>query len=142
MAANLAQFQRRRSCWLAGFPGRQMGAHRDEGIGYSKFRQATLLPISGGSPQKIVGLAADDDALGWTSDGQLYVEKAGDAANVMLHIEKLNPRTGARTVWRDLMTPSIGGVIPEPPLITADGETYLYNYRMRLYDLYTVSGVR
>lgn len=113
-----------------------------ERVGYSKFRQAVLLPISGGTPQKIVGLAADDDALGWTSDGQLYVEKAGNAAKVMLHIEKLNPRTGARTVWRDLMTPSIGGVIPEPPLITPDGETYLYNYRMRLYDLYTVSGVR
>jgi eukaryotic-like serine/threonine-protein kinase len=111
-------------------------------IGYAKYRDAMLLPVSGGSQQKIVGLAADDDVLGWTSDGQLYVEKMGDAGNVMLHIEKLNPRTGARTVWRDLMTPSIGGVIPEPPLITADGETYLYNYRMRLYDLYTVSGVR
>ena len=59
-----------------------------------------------------------------------------------LHIEKLNPHTGTRTPWRDLEMPPIGGVLPEPPIITPDGAMYGFDYRLRLADLYTISGVR
>jgi hypothetical protein len=31
---------------------------------------------------------------------------------------------------------------PRPPIITPDGASYLYNYRLSLHDLYTVNGVR
>jgi hypothetical protein len=59
-----------------------------------------------------------------------------------LHIDKLNPRTGARTTRRNLAMSPIGGVLPYPPIITPDGATYGYDYRLRLADLYTVSGAR
>ena len=50
--------------------------------------------------------------------------------------------TGARTPWRVLATAPIGGVVPDPPIITPDGNTYGFDYRVRLSDLYTVTGVR
>jgi hypothetical protein len=45
-------------------------------------------------------------------------------------------------VWRDLAMPPIGGVLPDPPIITPDGASYAFDYRLRLSDLYTVSGIR
>jgi hypothetical protein len=43
---------------------------------------------------------------------------------------------------RTLATAPIGGVVPDPPIITPDGNTYGFDYRVRLSDLYTVTGVR
>ncbi len=109
--------------------------------GYRRQVQTMLVPIAGGDPKSIVGLKEDDNVMGWTTDGQLYVEAAEDEKGMVLHIEKLNPLTGARRPWRELPKPSIGGVLPEPPIISPDGSTYLISYRMRLNDLYTVDGV-
>jgi eukaryotic-like serine/threonine-protein kinase len=105
------------------------------------FREAALQHIEGGNTEAIVGLKPNDFVLGWTSDNQLYVESVVND-NTPLHIDKLNPHTGARTAWRDLPMPPIGGVVPDPPIITPDGATYGYDYRLRLSDLYTVTGVR
>ena len=59
-----------------------------------------------------------------------------------MHVQRLNPQTGARTPWRELGKPTVGGVYPQRPFITPDGASYFYGYTMELYDLYTVSGVR
>jgi Tol biopolymer transport system component len=99
-----------------------------------------LLSIEDGKTVEIAGLRPPDLALGWTSDGQLYVATRDDRRTA-LHVEKLNPHTGARTPWRDLATAPIGGILPDPPYITPDGTTYGFDYRVRLSDLYTVTGV-
>lgn len=83
-----------------------------------------------------------EQILGWTSDGQLYVASAANDSRTSLHVDKLNLHTGARTAWQNLAMPPIGGVFPDPPLITPDGATYGFDYRLRLSDLYTVNGVR
>jgi hypothetical protein len=101
-----------------------------------------LVPIAGGAPQKIAGLQPDDALLGWSADGQLYVEATAKDTNVDRHVEKLNPHTGVRSAWRDLAKPTIGGVFPQQPVITPDGSSYFYPYRLNLSDLYTVNGVR
>lgn len=100
-----------------------------------------LVPIAGGAPQKIAGLEPDDNLLGWSNDGRLYVETTGKDTNVERHVEKLNPHTGVRTAWRELAKPTIGGVFPQAPVITPDGASYFYIYRLSLSDLYTVNGV-
>ena len=100
-----------------------------------------LLSMEDGKTQEIAGLRPADFPLGWTSDGQLYVATR-DNRRTALHVEKLNPHTGARTPWRDLATAPIGGILPDPPYITPDGTTYGFDYRVRLSDLYTVTGVR
>jgi len=101
-----------------------------------------LLSINDGKTAEIKGLKPGEMALGWTADGQLYVASAANNNPAAAHVDKLNPHTGARSPWRDLATAPIGGVIPDPPIITPDGNTYGFDYRVRLSDLYTVSGVR
>ena len=103
--------------------------------------QPGVLSIEGGNPVEITGLKPAENPLGWTSDGQLYVASA-DTTGAGVKVAKLNPHTGARTPWRVLATAPIGGVIPDPPIITPDGNSYGFDYRVRLSDLYTVTGVR
>jgi Tol biopolymer transport system component len=100
-----------------------------------------LLSINDGKTVEISGLKPGEMALGWTTDGQLYVASA-DTTGAGVQVVKLDPHTGARTPWRVLATAPIGGVIPDPPIITPDGNTYGFDYRVRLSDLYTVTGVR
>jgi len=101
-----------------------------------------LLPITDGEAVDIKGLRPTEMVLGWTTDGQLFVASAANNNPAAAHVDTLNPHTGARSPWRDLATAPIGGVIPDPPIITPDGNTYGFDYRVRLSDLYTVSGVR
>lgn len=93
------------------------------------------------SPFAVRGLKVNEPILGWSKDNQLYVQTP-KSTTMLLHIEKLNPFTGARLAWRDLPMPAISGVSPDPPGFTFDGSTYGYDYRMQLNDLYTVDGVR
>ena len=109
---------------------------------YTRLRNPVLVPVAGGSPQKAVGLQPDESVLGWTSDNQLYVEPNADEKGMTFHISKVNPLTGVRTAWRDLPKPAVGGIFPDPPLISPDGASYLYDYSLRLQDIYIVSGVR
>lgn len=109
---------------------------------YTRLRNPALAPVAGGSPQKALGIQPEEGVLGWTSDNQLYVESSGDEQGMTFHIVKVNPLTGVRTAWRDLPKPAIGGVFADPPLISPDGASYLYDYSLRLQDIYTVSGVR
>jgi len=101
-----------------------------------------LLSIENGHSESVRGLKPGEIVRGWTADNQLYVESPMSGGLNWLHIDKLNPHTGTRTAWRDLAMPPIGGVLPDPPIITPDGATYGYDYRLRLSDLYTVGGVR
>ena len=108
----------------------------------SSFSQSSLVSMESGAAEPIKGLRPDDAIIGWTSDNQVYVRSIPDPARMIMHVDKLNPHTGARTVWRDLSMPPIGGVRPEAPIITPDGKSFAFDYRMNLSDLYTVSGVR
>ena len=100
-----------------------------------------LLSVDEGKVTDIKGLAHNEWPLGWTLDGLLYVAVA-NANGAGVKVDKLNAHTGARTPWRTLSTAPIGGVVPDPPIITPDGNTYGFDYRVRLSDLYTVTGVR
>jgi hypothetical protein len=101
-----------------------------------------LIEIESGVHRAILGLSPGDIVLGWTSDGQLYVSSAPTPTRTALHVETLNPHTGVRTPWHDLIPPPIGGVEPNPPIITQNGATVGFAYRLRLADLYMISGVR
>ena len=101
-----------------------------------------LVPMGGGKTENLMGLKPNEQVLGWSIDGQLYVALAASDTSSIFRVDKLNPHTGARTLWRDLTVPRIGGLSPEWPIITPDGATYAFDYRLRLWDLYTVNGVR
>ncbi len=110
-------------------------------VDYPRLDDPILVPIAGGTPRRIAGLAAGDNVLGWSSDGQLYVEVTGRETGVAVTVDKLNPYTGVRKPWRDLAMPTIGGATPLQPRIAPDGASYFFDYRLTIADLYTVSGV-
>jgi hypothetical protein len=110
--------------------------------GTNAFINASLVSVENGEPKKIQGLKADETVLGWTRDGQLYISSPANGERNAIRVDRLNPHTGQRIVWRELRMPPIGGVFPDPPIITPDGSSYGFDYRLRLSDLYTVTGVR
>ena len=77
-----------------------------------------------------VSFAADPDRL-------RRFEQEARAIAALSH-----PNILGASPWRTLATAPIGGVVPDPPVITPDGNTYGFDYRVRLSDLYTVTGVR
>ena len=103
-------------------------------------QQAALVALAGGEVKEIPDLRPDDVILGWTDDNQLFAGTP-DRQRLAFHMVKLNPFTGARTPFRDLYGPAISGIFPDPPIFTPDGATYGMDYRLRLADLYVVSGI-
>ncbi len=111
-------------------------------VGVAEFRDLVLVSVESGNEEEVRGLKPNQRVLGWTSDDQLYVASPSNETRTTYRVERLNPHTGARTAWRDLTVPPIGGVFPDPPIITPDGEAYAFDYRLRLSDTYTVNGAR
>lgn len=103
---------------------------------------AFLVSIATGEIVPIKNLKSGEAVLGWTNNNELYVGSAAAPERIALHVDKLNPQTGTRTPWRDFAMPPFGGVRPDRPLITPDGASFAFDYRLRFSDLYTVSGVR
>ena len=104
-------------------------------------RFTELVPLNGGAALPIKNLKPDDDALGWTIDNRVYVRSSSPDENTV-HVDKLDPRTGARSAWRDFHVPAIGGLEVETFLLTPDGSSYAYHYHLSLSDLYTITGAR
>jgi hypothetical protein len=58
-------------------------------------------------------------------------------------VYRLNPATGQRTPWKELMPADPAGVATIGPiLITPDGKTYVYGFHRTLADLYLVEGLK
>lgn len=125
--------------WKASPDGKWLLAGRR--LSVNTLLDAVLVSADNGTIAPIKGMRPDEAILGWTSEDEIYVRSIPDANRMMIHIDKLNPHTGARTVWRDLAMPPVGGVHPDAPIITPDGRSYAFDYRMNLSDLYIVSGV-
>ncbi len=97
--------------------------------------------LAGGEPQSIPGLAPDETATSWSSDGRfLYVFRRRDVPS---RVFKLDVRTGKRELWRELMPMDGAGIQDIAPVIpTPDGQEYVYGYSRTLSDMYVVDGVK
>ncbi|MGC2547189.1 MAG: hypothetical protein WA426_15205, partial [Silvibacterium sp.] len=101
-----------------------------------------LVPIDGGPPIPVKGLRPGDNPVGWAADNRLYVAPPQKPGIMTVHVDKLDPRTGARSAWSEISTPPIAGLQTENLMLTPDGKSYAYHYHLNLFDLYTISGVR
>jgi Tol biopolymer transport system component len=103
----------------------------------------SVMPLGShpGSATPIRGLERAEAPIQWTSDGRgLFVFERGRLPS---SIVRLDPATGARTVWKELAVPDAagtGGLINV--CITPDGGTYVFSYQRILVLLYLVSGLR
>jgi dipeptidyl aminopeptidase/acylaminoacyl peptidase len=114
--------------------GRFVASIGPDGKGY-------LYPSQGGEPSSISGLLPAEQPIGWTQDSKfLYIYRLGE---VPAKVYRLDPATGQRTPWKELMPADPAGVATIGPiLITPDGKTYVYGFHRTLADLYLVEGLK
>ena len=100
-----------------------------------------IYPVEPGEPHAIPGLEPIDIPLRWTADGtSIYVYRPSLSP---LRVEKVDVRTGQRTLWKEIRPPDPSGVSQVGPIqISPDEKTYVYSYRRMLGDLYLATGLR
>jgi Tol biopolymer transport system component/predicted Ser/Thr protein kinase len=104
-------------------------------------RRIALYPIEPGEPRVVPGTEPDDIPLKWTADGgSIFVYRPSAPP---LRIEKVDVKTGRRTLWKEIRPPDPSGVEQVGPAqITPDETSYVYSYRRALDDLYLATGLR
>jgi serine/threonine protein kinase/Tol biopolymer transport system component len=103
-------------------------------------RRIAIYPAEPGEPHVVPGTEPDDIPLRWTSDGgSIYVYRPSAPP---LRIEKVDVKTGRRTLWKEIRPPDPSGVEQVGPAqITPDESAYVYSYRRALDELYLVTGL-
>jgi eukaryotic-like serine/threonine-protein kinase len=103
-------------------------------------RRIALYPIEPGEPRVVPGMEPDDIPLRWTTDGgSIFVYRPSAPP---LRIEKVDVKTGRRTLWKEIRPPDPSGVEQVGPAqITPDETSYVYSYRRALDELYLATGL-
>jgi len=100
-----------------------------------------LYPVAGGDARSIPGLNPGEQPITFSADGgSLYIYQPGE---LPARVDRLDIRTGARTLWKQLMPSDPAGVETIGPiLITPDAKTCVFGYHRMLADLYLVEGLK
>jgi serine/threonine protein kinase/Tol biopolymer transport system component len=102
-----------------------------------------LLPVAGGEPRSLPGLAEGDIPVGWNEDGRgLYINRSGiDRFGTI--IAKYDLDTGHIANIREIRLSDLAGMSQRPYCrITPDGRTVTYGAFRILGDLFLVEGLR
>ena len=104
-------------------------------------RRIAIYPIEPGEPRVVPGTEPDDIPLKWTADGgSIFVYRPSAPP---LRVEKVDVKTGRRTLWKEIRPPDPSGVEQVGPVqITPDETSYVYSYRRALDELYLATGLR
>ena len=98
-----------------------------------------LSSVDGGAHQIVVGMTAEDRQIAWSRDSRsLFVQPR---SHIPATVERVDLRTGTRTVVRQLMPEGVGDVASI--VVTDwidDGRWYAYNYTSLPSTLFVVSG--
>jgi hypothetical protein len=98
-------------------------------------------PVAGGAAQPALGLTADDappSVVGWSADGRAFFIHTG--TDVPARIDRIDIKTGQRTLLKELGPPDLTGLATFDPLtVSRDGSQYAYRYRKVLSTLFVVS---
>ncbi|MGZ7077960.1 MAG: protein kinase domain-containing protein [Thermoanaerobaculia bacterium] len=107
---------------------------------YGPDHTITLYPVTPGAPFR-TPLSPIEEPIGWTADGQsLYVFRRGE---IPARIYRANVRTGAKTLWRELVPPDSTGLESMLRIqITPDEQAYAYSSVVRLSTLYVATGLK
>jgi hypothetical protein len=104
-------------------------------------RRPAIYPTEPGEPRAVPGLEPEDIPLQWTADGaSIFVYRPSAPP---LRVEKVDVKTGQRTLWKEIRPPDPSGVEQVGPIqITPDETSYVYSYRRALDELYLATGLR
>ncbi|MEP6769980.1 MAG: protein kinase [Acidobacteriota bacterium] len=104
-------------------------------------RKIDLYQIAPEEPRPVPGLASDDIPLRWTPDGTSIFVYHPSAPP--LRVEKVDVKTGRRTLWKEINPPDPSGVEQVGPIvISPDEKSYVYSYRRAVGELYLATGLR
>ncbi len=100
-----------------------------------------IYPIEPGEPHAVPGLEPADVTLRWTPDGNsIFVYRPSAPP---LRVDKVDVKTGRRTLWKEIRPPDPSGVEQVGPIqIAPDEATYVYSYRRTLDELYLATGLK
>lgn len=101
-----------------------------------------LFPVTGGGePRVIPGLSPGEQPITFSTDGSsLYIYQPGE---LPARVDRLDVRSGQRTLWKQLMPSDPAGVETIGPiLMTPDAKTCVFGYHRMLADLYLVEGLK
>ena len=100
-----------------------------------------LYAVAGGEPRLIPGLNPGEQPITFSADGSsLYIYQPGE---LPAKVDRLDLRTGQRTLWKQLMPSDPAGVETIGPiLMTPDAKSCVFGYHRMLADLYLVEGLK
>jgi Tol biopolymer transport system component/predicted Ser/Thr protein kinase len=104
-------------------------------------RRIAIYPAEPGEPRVVPDLEPENVPLGWTADGaSIFVYRPSAPP---LRVEKVDVKTGRRTLWKELRPSDPSGVEQVGPIQIAPNEaSYVYSYRRALDELYLATGLR
>jgi Tol biopolymer transport system component/predicted Ser/Thr protein kinase len=104
-------------------------------------RRLALYPVEPGEPRVLPGVEPGEVPLRWSADGSaIFVYRPSGPP---LRVDKLDVKTGRRTLWKEIRPPDPSGVEQVGPVqIAPDEASYVYSYRRALDELYLATGLR
>ena len=102
-----------------------------------------LYPVDGGAPRPLPAARVDEFPLVWSADGRWLYVREDPASEPPLRISRIEPATGRREPWKELMPADRSGfVVIGHVTLAPDGETYAYSYDQAFSQLFIAEGVR
>jgi hypothetical protein len=99
-----------------------------------------LYPLNGELPAlPLPGITQSDRPAGWTEDRQAMIVATGSRP---VRLERVDVRTGVRSLLRDVPSPSRGALNMNLRSVTADGDQFAYTTGLTSTTLHVVTGVR
>lgn len=98
-----------------------------------------LYPVNGGAPRAIAAAAPNESAIRWHVSGDSIF--AGRMGEINIELLRMDARSGAKTVVRDLRPPDPVGVAASSVTVTPDGSSYAFSFQRDLSNLFLVTGL-
>jgi serine/threonine protein kinase len=109
--------------------------------GHDDLADPIIVPLDGGKPIPAAGFKPDEIVVRFTPDNQRLL--VYDRNRLPVHIDALDYRTGARSLWREFMPADPTGIRGVRSIVMSPGGGVVaYNYRRELSTLYLIEGLR
>jgi len=101
--------------------------------------QMWVYPVEAGDVHAVNGLGHHDRIIGWREDNRSVFISTHRDVNQTIPVSVLDLASGQQTPWKELRT---SRAVDEAfnLAITPDGRAWVYNFRVKLSDLYVASG--
>jgi hypothetical protein len=102
-----------------------------------------LYPVDGGAPRPLPAVRDGEFPLVWSADGRWLYVRENTASEPPVRISRIEPATGRREFWKELMPADRSGLtVIGHVALAPDGETYAYAYDQAFSQLFVADGIQ